>query len=235
MKKFNTLTPNLSLAALLVAAMLPVAAHAGEQTRAEAAIAAAQGKIDAGDKIGVAQQAPELQGQARQALLSAQDLLSHHQKRDAIAAAQHAGELADQALVSANSRKAQADRDRRSDLKDVAVSAQTSAAEANARASSAEAATATADNRADAAQQATMSANNRAAMAEQSSATANAQADALRNPPAPTETTVAVTEHETRTATSAPMHHRVHHVVRRHTTHPVLAKSTTTVVTTSHP
>ena len=234
MKKFNKLTPKMGFAALLATAMLPVAAHAGEQTRAEAAIAAAQGKIDAGDKIGVAQQAPELQGQAREALASAQDLLSHHQKREAIAAAQHAGELADQALISANGRKTQADSDRRHDLKDVAVSAQTSAADANARANSAEAATAIANNRADAAQQATLSANHRADMAEQSSASANAQADALRNPPPPTVTTVAVTEHNASTAMPAPLHHRVHHVVRRHTTHPVLAKSTTTVITTSH-
>jgi hypothetical protein len=227
MIKFPHLTPNLGLAALLATAMIPTGAYAGEETRAQAAIAEASGKIDAGDKAGVGDQAPDLQRQAHQALISAQDLLAHHKKMEAIAAAQHAGELADQAMASANARKTQAERDRRNDIRDSASTAAT----ANNRANSAEQAASQANMRADSAEQATNNANLRANSAEQSSAAANARADELR---APTTTTLAVTQRDADVPTKAPVHHVRHHPVRHHA-HATHAKTTTTVVTTSHP
>ena len=233
MINFHHFTPKLGLAALLAATMLSSAAYAGGQTQAEAAIAEAKGKIDAGDKVGVGQQAPEIQGQARDSLNSAEDLLSHHHKMEAIAAAHHASELADQALVSANNRKAEAERVRRDDIRDTAIAAQQSAANANVRADNAQQATANANDRADSAVRATMDANNRANSAEASSAAANAQADALRNAPQPATTTV-VTQHETVTSPVAPAHHIRHRVIHKRA-HAVPTKTTTTEITTTHP
>ncbi len=224
MIRFAHSTSTVALAALLASTMLPIAAYAGEETRAQAAIAEAKGKIDAGDKVGAGDQAPQLQDQARAALATAQDLLSHHKKTDAIVAAHHASDLADQAIMAANSRKASAERDRRDDLRDTASNAQATAASANLRADSAE--------------QATAAANSRANSAEQSSAVANAQADALRNAPppvaSPSVTTVAVTEHDAAWTAPAASHHKRHRVVRHHG-QPGHVKTTTTVVTTNHP
>jgi hypothetical protein len=228
MIKLTHMMSKVGMAALLAATMMPASAIAGEQTRAEAAIAEAKGKIDAGDRVGAGEQAPELQQRARAALVSAQDLLNQHRKNDAFTEAHQASDLADQAMASANSRKANAERDRRDNLRDAAANARQSAATANVRASDAE--------------QATAMANMRANSAEQSSAAANAQADALRNmphpAPAPTVTTVAVTEHDTMHDTmhnnmhqaKAPVHHKRHRVVR-HSAH---VKTTTTVITTNH-
>ena len=230
MTSLRHFAPKLGLAALLAATTLSTSAHAGAQSRAEAAIAEAKVKIEAGDKVGAGNQAPELQAQARQELLAAQDLLSNHHKPEAITAAHHASALADQALISANTRKAEAERARRDDLRDAAANAQQSAANANARA--------------DNAQQATTIANMRANSAEAASATANAQAEALRNAPpppvaAPTTTTVAVTEHDSVTTPAATTHHIRHRVIHKRaksipgkSTH---AKTTTTEITTTHP
>ena len=217
------LTPKLGLVALLAATMLPSPAFAGNQTQAEAAIAEAQGKIDAGDKVGAGQQVPELQQQARAALMNAQDLLSHHRKVDAITQAHRASELADQAIVQANGLKASAERDRRDALRDATASAQQSAANANIRAATAE--------------QATSNANMRANSAEQSSAAANAQTEALRNATpqpvvTPSRTTVVVTDHEPAGAPT-PHRHRIYHHPIRHHARPTHAKTTTTVTTTS--
>jgi len=64
----------------------------------------------------------------------------HHKKREAIATVHHASELADQAIVSANNRKAAAERARRNDIGDSAAAVQQSAANANMRADSDDAA-----------------------------------------------------------------------------------------------
>lgn len=238
MIRFTHFKSTVALAALLASTMLPIAAYAGEQTRAEAAIAEAKGKIDAGDKVGAGDQAPQLQGQARAALATAQDLLSHHKKTDAIVAAHHASDFADQAIMAANSRKASSERDRRDDLRDTASNAQATAASANLRADSAEQATAAANARANSAEQSSAAANVRANSAELSSAAANAQADALRNAPppvaSPSVTTVAVTEHDAALSAPAASHHKRHRVVRHHgrSSH---VKTTTTVITTNHP
>ena len=196
--------------------MLPGTAFAGEQTKAEAAISEARGKVEAGDKVGAGEQAPQLQAQAREALVSAQDLLTNHHKAEAIVAAHHAGDLADQAIISANSRKAEMERARRDDLRGSAMDAQQSAANANVRA--------------DSAQQATAAANVRADMAQHSADTANAQADAMRNAPPPA-TTVAVTEHDT---VRTPMVHHRHHRIVHHHARATHEHSTTTTITTSH-
>ena len=233
MIKITQLTPAMGLFAVLTAAMIPMTAVAGEQTRAEVAIAEAQGKIDAGDKVGVADQAPELQGQARTALLSAQDLLSHHHKPEALAAAQQASQLADQALATANRRKDRAESDRRSAAQAAQSNAQQSVNSADSRANSAEAATSNANQRASSAEAATAAANTRADQANQSSAAANAQIDALRA--APTTTTVAVTQHDTvERQPVAPMHHHIRHHVAKHHAHTAQVKTTTTQVTTTH-
>ena len=117
MINFHHFAPKLGLVAILTIGLLPTGACAGAQTRAEAAIAEAKGKIDAGDKVGAGDQAAELQGQARRALMSAEDLLSQHRKGEALAAAHHAGELADEALTRTTNRRNAAERDRRVDLR----------------------------------------------------------------------------------------------------------------------
>jgi len=233
MTKFTQLTPAMGLFAVLAATMMPMTAFAGEETRAEAAIAEAKGKIDAGDKVGAADQAPDLQGQARQALITAQDLLSHHHKSEALATAQHASELADQALATANRRKDRSEIDRRDAAHAAEANAQQSVMSADNRASNAETARSDANTRANAAEAATTAANLRADQANQSSAAANAQMDAMRA--TPTTTTMAVTQHDTveqQSATPA-RHHRHHHVVRHHA-HTAHVKTTTTEVTTTH-
>ena len=220
------LTPptRLALAALVAITALAGPAYAGDQTRAEAAIAAAKGKIDAGDKVNVANQAPELQAQARAELVQAQDLLGNHHKKEAIAAAQHAGELADQAIVAAHSRQLETERMRRADIRDTANAAQASA---NQTANMA-------NNRADNAQNATNMANMRADSAERSAAAANAEAQTLRNtPPAPTTTTMSVSEHQT-TSAAPVVHHKAKRRVVHHKVVRANGKTTTTTVTTSH-
>ena len=220
MISLHQLTSRVALAAALAAAMAPTAVYAGEQTKAEAAIAEARGKIDAGDKDHTI--FALVDGTTAVALASAQDLLSHHHKGEAIVAAHHASDLADQAIVSANNHKTEAEHARRDELRNSAADAQQSAADAN--------------NRADNAQRATTMANVRADSAERSSAAANAQADALRNAPPPvappSTTTVAVTQHEVEPV--APTHQIRHRVIhKRHHRAPV--KSTTTTITTTHP
>lgn len=224
------ITRSLTLATALALATLPVAAYAGKHEQAVEAIAQARGKIQAGDKVGTGAQAPELQAQARAALANAETLLSRGKKSDAIIAAQHAGDLADQAIVSADNRKMSAERDRRLDAQSSAIDAQQSAANANVRADSAQQAVATANVRADAAQQATTIANSRADSAQMATVVANAQADALRNAPkpAPSITTVAIVEHEAVATPKAPVRRVTHRVVRKH----MMKK--TTITTTTH-
>lgn len=215
MQDFRIISRSITLSTMLALSAIPVAAYAGKHEQGVEAIAQARGKIEAADKVGTSVQAPELQAQARAALVSAETLLSKGKKAEAIIAAQHAGDLADQAIVSADARKASAERDRQLDAQSMAINAQQAAATANSRADSAQQAIFNANSRADAAQLATMN--------------ANAQTEALRNAPKPatTTTTVAVVEKETRQA-PAPVRHRVVHK-RRHVTH---VRKTTTVTTT---
>jgi len=232
MAKFTQLTPGLGLIAVLAAAMLPNVAMAGEETRAEAAIAEAKGKIDAGDKAGVGEQAGRMQTDARQALMSAQDLLSHHHKVEALAAAQHASQLADQAMAMAGRRKSEADASRHDESRMAEEHARESAAAANERAHSAETANAMADQRASSAEANANAANQRADASARAGAAAAADAQAARN--APTTTTVATTQHDSDEAAPMPMHHPRHRMVRHHTRHSSHTHTTTTAVTTTH-
>jgi hypothetical protein len=209
--------------------MFSPVAMAGDQADAEAAIAVAKGKLAAGDKVGTNLRAPQLQEQARQALREAQDLLDHHHKEEAKAAAIHAGELADQALIAGENRRTAAERDRRIDTQQDVLTARQSAATANLRATSAEVAG--------------NAANLRAKTAEQEADEANARLhDAAMAPPAPQTTTMTMTEHET-TAQPAPRKVTRHKVVRHKVVHHKVlrkavvrnGKTTTTVITTSHP
>ena len=204
------------ITAMLALTALPAVAYAGEAERARTAIAEARGKIDAGDKVGLTAEAADIQGRARAALESAEMRLAKGRKGEAIADAQHASELADMAIVSADKHKVAAERNGRMEAQSSAAVASESAAAANARA--------------EAAQQA-------AAAAQQSAATANAQADALRNvppPPAPTTTTVSTVEKDV-VQDPAPVTHTTAHRTTHRAVHkavPVVAKTTTTVTTT---
>jgi hypothetical protein len=160
-----------SLLALLCVSMIPAVAMAGDQANAQAAIAVARGKIAAGDKVGTNRMAPELQEQARVALREAQDLLDNHHKKEAQAAAIRAGDLADQALVSGDNRRAQIEQTRRLDTQQATINAQQSAASANLRANSAEAMG--------------NAANQRAEESRLDAINANARTDALRVMPTP--------------------------------------------------
>ncbi len=224
-------TRSLTLATVLAISVLPVAAYAGKHEQAVEAIAQARGKIQAGDKVGTNSQAPELQAQARAALAKAETLLSKGKKSDSIIAAQQAGDLADQAIVSADNRKMSAERDRRLDAQGAAIDAQQAAANATARADVAQQAAINADVRADAAQMATISANNRADSAQMATTAANAQTQAILNAPRPTSTTTTVVERET-VRTLAPARKLKRRVVpKRHSvTH---TRKTTTVTRTN--
>lgn len=209
-------------AALLCASMLSTPAMAGDQANAEAAIALARGKIAAGDKVGTNSRAPELQEQARAALIEAQKLLDNHQKKEAQAAAIHAGELADQALVSGDNRRMQAEQTRHLDAQDATISAQQSAASANMRANSAEAMGNAANLRADA--------------AVQEAASANARTDVLRAMPTPQPASMTTVVQEETTNAPAPMAHKAvrkpaHKPARKATV--IHHGKTVTVVTTS--
>lgn len=219
-----SLTRKLGFAVLLSASTLSPLWAAGDQSDAEAAIAVARSKIATGDKVGTGRLAPELQEQARAALLEAQDLLNNHHKKEARDAAMRAGELADRALISGDNRRAQAEQTRRLDTQEASINAQQSAASANQRANSAEAMG--------------NAANQRAANAEREAVAANARVDLLRAAApvaAPQTTTTVVTEHDTSVAAPAPV---IRHKVvrkpavkthRRITSH----RKTTTVVTSN--
>ncbi|MEY2883196.1 MAG: hypothetical protein RL490_920 [Pseudomonadota bacterium] len=191
-------------AILLSIAAMP--AQAGEADRARTAIAEARGKITAGDKVGASTGAPMLQTDARAALTDAETLLSHGKKSEAIAAAHHAGQLADQAIVDADRAKMTASHERRMDAEAMAATAQAGTAAETVRANA----------------------------AERAADSANARADALAARPAPaTATTVQIVE---KTVTPAPVKRTTTHkrTVVHHKA-PVTAASTTTTTVTSKP
>lgn len=231
MRYFASITRTVSVSALIALSTLPTSAYAGKHSLAVQAIAQAKGKIDAGDKVNAGSQAPELQAHARASLSSAQDLLSKGHKDEAIMAARHASEFADQAIISAENSRTAAERDRRHDAQDTAAVAVQAASDANVRTSIAQQATANANASAD-------DANRRTALAQQAAADANARTEALRAmpavaaAPATTTTTVAMVQDEPARTLRAP----VRHTARRTTGHRAaprrVSKSTTTVTTT---
>lgn len=219
MHSFNRIGRAAGVSALLAIGGLTTVAHAGEADRARIAIAAAQSKIDASDRVGSGGEAGAMQARAHEALRSAQMNLSRGKKQEAISDAQHASELADLAISAADHNKNAVVRNERD-------------ARANAEASAA------------AARDSAAAANDRAQSAEQQAAAASAQADALRNapppPPAPVATTTTVATTETTDKVIHTPAHRTRHVV----VHNVPAttsqakqvdKTTTTVTTAQQP
>jgi hypothetical protein len=91
-----------------LAIALPTLALAGEKDRAQEAIAEARGRISAGNMVGAGDEAIGLQSRAKASLHDAEALLSKGKKTEAIAAAQQAGQLADQAISMTNNKKAMA-------------------------------------------------------------------------------------------------------------------------------
>ena len=219
--RLKQMTRTLTLSTMLALSTFSVAAYAGKHEQAVEAIAQARGKIEAGDRVGTSAQAPEVQAEARSALTNAENLLARGKKDEAIIAAHHAGDLADQAIVRADNRRMAAEHDRHLDAQAATMDAQQSAANANVRA--------------DAAQQSAAMANSRADSAQMAASAANAQTQALINAPrpAPTTTTVAIVEKTQVRAAVAPVRHVRRRVVHRH--HAVTSVRKTTTVTTTTP
>jgi hypothetical protein len=97
-----------SLIAFAAALTVATPAFAGDKNeRATAAIAAAQAKIDAANKIGAAQATPRVATEATAELARAKDAQNGGHKDEAIALALHAGELADRAFNTADQVKTQ--------------------------------------------------------------------------------------------------------------------------------
>jgi nitric oxide reductase activation protein len=106
----------------------------GKNEQATAAIAAAEAKIDAANKVGASGEVPHLQARAGAALRAAKNDLNHGEKDQAILDANRAAELADQAI--GESQKAQAGK--AAIQQGAAAEAAEEAAAANARADAAQ-------------------------------------------------------------------------------------------------
>ena len=199
---------------------LPMSAFAeGKTEQARKAIAAAQAKVEAGNTVGAAGDAPRFQKQAVDALRLARDELAHHDKDAAIRDATHAQELADMALSASTHARQQEATDQ----------AQRQAAAANARANDANARAADA--------QASAAAAQADANAARSAPPVVIQAPAPP-PPAPTTVTTETTQTtpaSVTTTSKAPVKRRVVHHVVRHTTHPTTVTHTKTTVATGTP
>lgn len=208
-----------TLAALSMLSANPVAAE-GKGDRAKAAVAEAQGKIDALNAMDARGEVPRMSADAMAALRSAQDQLRAGHKDAAIDAAHQASHLADTAIGVAQ-------RDRRENRAaaqaDANMAAQAQVAGARDQAAAAQDQAADAQQRADAA-------NARAATAEQAAASAAADAAAARASAQQPPTTV--TTETTRTAAAAPqvVHRTVHRTVHRRTHPAVVTEKTTTTV-----
>lgn len=212
MRHGNLIARSACVAGLLIAAASPAVAQ-GKADRARTAIAEASAKIDAANKIGASGEVPRLQAEAQAALRTAKEDLSSGRKEEAIAAANHASELADMALGESHKRQMNAAGSAQADAAATAAAAQQDAAAANARA----------DN------------------AEQAAASAAADAAAARNAPpvlavAPPAATTTVTTETTkavapRTAVKRRVVHRT--TARQAARTPVATEKTTTTVTTN--
>jgi len=188
----------------------------GKKDRAREAVAAAQAKVDAAGKVGAAGEVPRLLAQAQAALRTAQEDLAGDHKEQAIADANHASMLADQALGEAQRAKLARARDDKQAADAAAADAARSAADANARAAAAEA---------------------DANAARNAPPPAPVVIAAPPPPPAPTSTTVTTetVAPATKVVTRAAPRKRVvtrRHVVRKAT--PATVKTKTTVTTNSN-
>jgi multidrug resistance efflux pump len=122
----------ISLAVAIIGTSPAVAGGKNEQ--ATAAIAAAEAKIDAANKVGASGEVPHLQASAGAALRAAKNDLNHGEKDQAILDANRAAQLADQAI--GESQKAQAGK--AAMQQGAAAEAAEEAAAANARADAAQ-------------------------------------------------------------------------------------------------
>ena len=104
MYRNKTLAPAVATLALVLAFGSPVQA-AGKADRARAAIATAEGKIQAGDAAGVSTVLPARQAEARHALNTAKEDLGAGRKEDAVANANRASAIAEAALGEAKNRQ----------------------------------------------------------------------------------------------------------------------------------
>ncbi|MGL4314570.1 MAG: hypothetical protein ACRCSO_11345 [Sphingomonas sp.] len=220
MRNFAKLAGGISIAASIAILASPVLAE-GKADRAREAIAAASAKVDAANKVGASGEVPHLQAEAQAALRDAQEDLKSGHKDEAIAAANHASELADTAIGISHRNAVDQQRETAASATNAAMSAQEQAAAANARA--------------DAAQQA-------AASAQADAAAARAQPPVVVTPPAPqpqpqpiAATVTTETEEVAPTVTHASSTHRVvrrstHRVV---TAKPVVKEKTSTSITTA--
>jgi hypothetical protein len=208
MHSLTTIVRGFAISATLAMAM-PGIAFAGQNDRAQMAIAEARGKISAGNMIGAGQEASGLQTRARASLNDAESLLSKGKKEAAIVAAQQAGQLADQALAMTQSRKDQTMTSAIGNAEASAASAQQSAAAANQQVAAANA-------RAD------------TAMAMATPAPAMVMA-------APATTTTVTTEERTEIAPAPVVHKSTKPKTTHKTTHTTTKKPTkpTTVQTTT--
>ena len=138
MRTLNQIVRGIAVSATLALA-LPGVAHAGMNDRAQAAIAEARGKISAGNIVGAGQETIGLQTRAKASLNEAEALLSKGKKAEAIAAAQQASILADQALAMTATRKETAATTAVGNAEAAAAAAQQSAASATQQAAAANA------------------------------------------------------------------------------------------------
>ncbi len=207
-----TITTLVSLTALIAASP---ALAGGKNEQATAAIAAAEAKIDAANKVGASGEVPQLQASASAALRTAKDDLSHGNKDQAIMDANHASELADRAMGEAQRVATTNAAIQQNQAAMAASAAQQDAAAANARA--------------DAAAQAARASAQDAATAR---ATPQVVAVVTPAPAAPTTETTVTTETDAHPVVAKKAAHRVVHHHVRHTTHNnVHVKTTTTTVT----
>lgn len=206
MRHITNLPHAISIATVLALSIYPVAANAGQDKEAVAAIALAKGKIESGDKVGAGTQAPEIQAQARAALTAAETLLSRGKEKSAISAATDAGQLADQAIFVSEKQTATVQQDKLVDAQSAAAAAQKTASDANSR----------------------------AVYAEQTAAVAAAQADMLRNMPPAEPVAAPVAQPVVRHTTTRKVVTRKSYRATRKPA-PVVTTKTTTTVTTSRP
>lgn len=204
----------LALPAMLALATSPALAE-GKKDRAQEAVAAARAKVEIAAKLGATGEVPRLQASASAALRTAEEDLRRNHKDLAIADANHAQQLAEEAIGTTQQRQAGA-----ADAQIGAAAATTAAAQQDAAAAQAQAAEANA--RADAAQRAAASAQADAAAARAAPPVVVAQ---------PAEATV--TTETTTTAPSVAPRRTVRRVVHRTTHRPVARAATSTKVTTT--
>ena len=146
MNRLTITARSVGLATLIALTATP--ALAGREDRAKVAIAAAQAKIDAANKLGASTETPRLAAEAEAALRAAREDLARDRNAQAIDHANHAAMLADTALGQATKAKENREAALRADSERAEAArrldAERAADAANARANAAEVAAAAA-------------------------------------------------------------------------------------------